>query len=71
MEVRDWPSKSLDMNPIEHLLDQMAVQGPVLLRLMTSQFKDIVTHTQKYMTVKCTFYGVWVQNFVRNFKGAL
>ena len=45
--------------------------GPVSLRLMTSQFKDIVTHTQKYMTVKCTFYGVWVQNFVWNFKGAL
>ena len=45
--------------------------GPVSLRLMTSQYKDIVTHTQKYMTVKCTFYGVWVQNFVWNFKGAL
>ena len=45
--------------------------GPVSLRLMTSQFKDIITHTQKYMTVKCTFYGVWVQNFVWNFKGAL
>ena len=48
-----------------------AEQGPVSLRLMTSQFKDIVTHTQKYMTVKYTFYGVWVQNFVWNFKGAL
>ena len=46
-------------------------QGPVSLRLMTSQFKDIATHTKKYMTVKCTFYGVWVQNFVGNFKGAL
>ena len=23
------------------------IQGPVSLRLMTSQFKDIVTHTQK------------------------
>ena len=48
-----------------------SLQGPVSLRLMTSQFKDIVTHTQKYMTVKCTFYGVWVQNFVWNFKDAL
>ena len=25
----------------------MAVLGPVSLRLMTSQFKDIVNHTQK------------------------
>ena len=46
-------------------------QGPVSLRLMTSQFKDIVTHTQKYKTVKCTFCGVWVHKFVWNFKGAL
>ena len=46
-------------------------QGPVSLRLMTSQFKDIVTYTQKLKTVKCIFCGVWVQNFVRNFKGAL
>ena len=45
--------------------------GPVSLRLMTSQFKDIVTHTQKYKTVKCTFCGVWVHKFVWNFKGAL
>ena len=45
--------------------------GPVSLRLMTSQFKDIVTHTQKYKTVKCIFCGVWIQNFVRNFKGVL
>ena len=45
--------------------------GPVSLRLMTSQFKDIVTHTQKSKTVKCKFCGVWVQNFVWNFKGAL
>ena len=43
---------------------QKIILGPVSLRLMTSQFKDIVTHTQKYITVKCTFYGVWVQNFV-------
>ena len=47
------------------------ILGPVSLRLMTSQFKDIVTHTQKYKTVKCTFCGVWVPNFVWNFKGAL
>ena len=37
-------------------------QGPVSLRLMTSQFKDIITHTQKYKTVKCILCGVWVQN---------
>ena len=52
----------------------MSLLGPVSLRLMTSQFKDITrknTHAQKYMTVKCTLYGVWVQNFVWNFKGAL
>ena len=48
-----------------------AQQGRVSLRLMTSQFKDIVTHTQKLKTVKCIFCGVWVQNFVWNFKGAL
>ena len=46
-------------------------QGPVSLRLMTSQFKDIVTNTQKLKTIKCMFCGVWVQNFVWNFKGAL
>ena len=45
--------------------------GPVAPRLMTSQLKDIVTHTQKLKTVKCIFCGVWVQNFVRNFNGAL
>ena len=45
--------------------------GPVSLRLMTSQLNDIVTHTQKLNTVKCMFCGVWVQNFVWNFKGAL
>ena len=49
----------------------ITVLGPVSLRLMTSQFKDIVTHTQKLKTVKCMFCGVWVQNFVWNFKGAL
>ena len=46
-------------------------QGPVSLRVMTSQFKYIVTHTQKYKTVKWIFYGVLVQNFVCNFKGPL
>ena len=45
--------------------------GPVSLRLMTSQFKDILTHMQKLKTVKCIFCGVWVQNFVWNFKRAL
>ena len=48
-----------------------AFLGPVSLRLMTSQFKYIVTHTQKLETVKCIFCGVWVQNFAWNFKGAL
>ena len=54
-----------------HTHTQDGKQGPVSLRLMTSQFKDIVTHTQKSKTVKWTFCGVWVQNFVWNFKGAL
>ena len=45
--------------------------GPVSQRLMTSQFQDIITHTQKMKTVKCTFCCVWVQNFVWNFKGVL
>ena len=45
--------------------------GPVSLRLMTSQFKDIVTHTQKLKTVKCIFCGVWIKIFVWNYKGAL
>ena len=49
----------------------ISVHRPVSLRLMTSQFKEIVTHTQKLKTVKCIFCGVWVQNFVWNFKGAL
>ena len=54
-------------------LQLTAYQGPVSLRLLTSQFKDIVTHMQKLKTVKCIFcvFGVWVQNFVWNFKGAL
>ena len=47
------------------------IQGPVSLRLLMSQFKDIVTHAQKMKTVKCIFCSVWVQNFVWNFKGAL
>ena len=45
--------------------------GPVSRRLMTSQFKDIVTHTQNMKTVKCIVCHIWVQNFVWNFKGAL
>ena len=45
--------------------------GPVSLRLMTSQFKDMVTHMQNQKTVKYIFCGVWVQIFVWNFKGAL
>ena len=42
--------------------------GPISLRLLGSEFKDIVTHTQKYNGVKCMFCGVWVQNFVWNFE---
>ena len=45
--------------------------GPVSLRLMTSQFKDIVTLAQKSKTAKCIFCGVWVHNFAWNFKCAL
>ena len=47
------------------------IQGPVSLRIMTSQFKDIVSHAHKSKPVKCIFCDVWVQNFVWNFKGAL
>ena len=54
----------------EHYTDT-APLGPASWRLMTSQFKDIVTHMQNYKTVKCIFCGVWVQNFGWNFKGAL
>ena len=55
----------------EIVIGRIFGQGPVALRLMTSQLKDIVTHTQKYKTVKCIFCGVWVQIFVWNFNGAL
>ena len=58
-----------DSRKIENVIK--ADQGPVSRRLMTSQFKDIVTHMQKYKTVKCIFCGAWVQKFVWNFKGAL
>ena len=55
--------------PLLHTVPSTWHQRPVSLRLMTSQFKDIVTHTQKVKTVKCILCGVWVQNFVWNFKG--
>ena len=42
--------------------------GPISLRLMTSQFKDIISHTQKLKPVKSIFCHVWLQNFVWNFK---
>ena len=64
-----WLSQHKDWSLYIH--SEPVSQEPVSLRLMTSQLKDIVTHAQKYMTVKCTFCGVWVQNFVWNFKGAL
>ena len=43
-------------------------QGAVSLRLMMSQFKDIMNYTQNKKTVECIFCGVWVQNFAWNFK---
>ena len=46
-------------------------QVGVSLRLMTSQFRDIVNDKQKLKSIKCIFCDVWVQNFVWNFKGAL
>ena len=52
-QKRNWPDKGY--------------LGPVSLRLMASQFKDIVTHTPRYKTVKCTFFSAWVQHFVWNF----
>ena len=56
-----------DVNP-ESVLQIVRVLGPVSLRLMTSQFKDIVTHTQKYKTVKYIFCSVWIQNFFVKFQ---
>ena len=50
---------------------RLTYQRPVLLKHTASQFKDIVTDTQKYMPIKCILCSVWVQNFVWNFKGAL
>ena len=44
---------------------------PVPLRPITSQFKDIVSHTQKLKSVKCIFCNICVHNFVCNFNGAL
>ena len=41
------------------------------LRLMTPQFKEIVTHTPRYKPVECTFYCEWVPNFMWTFKSAL
>ena len=69
-----WPQDS--MWPTYKVSDTRLIfvtrqQGPISLRLMTSQFKDIVTLLQKQKTVKCIFCGVWVQNFMWNFKGAL
>ena len=42
----------------------------VLLRLVTSQFQDIVNH-KKLKSIKRIFCDLWVQNFVWNLKGAL
>ena len=47
------------------------VQGTVSLRLMTSQLKYIVNHTQKLNQVNYIFCGVWIQYFVGDFKGVL
>ena len=54
-----------------HVCSDLHLCRNVSLRLMTSQFKDIATQTQKLQIVKCIFCGVWVQNFVWNFIGAL
>ena len=35
--------------------------GLVSLRLMTSQFKDVVSHTHQLVSVKCIFCSVWVE----------
>ena len=43
------------------------VPGAVPLRSMTSQFQDIVNHKQKWMSVKCIFCDIWIQNFVWHF----
>ena len=69
--ISTYTSVSMHFLNSIHVWLESAEQGPVSLRLMTSQFKDIVTHTQKLRTVKCMFCGVWVQNFLWNFKGAL
>ena len=53
------------------LVSNVKCLGPNCLRFMASQFKDIVTHTQKYRTTKYIFYGLWVQKFLWNFTGAL
>ena len=46
--------------------------GPVSLRFMTSQFKDIVNYApQKFKLVKCIFCNVWVPNFAWIFEGCL
>ena len=49
----------------------MGFEWPVSLRLMTSQFKDIVNHTKKQQSAKCIFCDVWVQKFVWKFNGHL
>ena len=78
----ETPSRSLwrhcnDRSPLfahdasKQMLSVYAVLGAVSLRLMTSQFQVIVNHKEKYQSVKCVFCGVWVQNFVWNFKGHL
>ena len=62
---------NIDMCYLSKPWEEIVHHGPVSLSLMTSQFKDIVTHTQKLKTAKCIFCGLWVQNFVWNFKGAI
>ena len=51
--------------PMSAMWKEKRKLGPVSLRLMTLQFKDIVTHTQKLKTVKCIFavYGfkIWCE----------
>ena len=43
--------------------DPAVVLGTFSLRLMTSQFNDIVDGTQQLEAVKCIYCGVWVEKF--------
>ena len=46
-QLKSWPSVDQTVGLIGEIRCNAIHQGPVSLRLMTSQFKDIVTYTQK------------------------